>query len=189
MLNNNLDRYYGSLTVNIESFNKIYLNSFWKDQISLISNVNNLKYIIQLLKEIRNLHAHLNNILYSKILLSNNTLIKIKLVLLDYINCLYSTLEKVRRILNCLYSLFTNIKIVRFPMRKKLIKTLKSPHVFNKGQDHFEIRKFKVGIKLPLLMFNFDYISGIIEQCTNLDPMHRITFKKKEIFLLKKYNL
>lgn len=175
------------IELHIKSFSVIKLNHYWlQDLENLIYNynikylMNKLKYLNHKLKTTYSLITNLIKRLYS---LPNNIKIKIQLSLFKQLRKMVNIIIEVVKLKKWFLK---RICVIRLPRTKPQINVLKSPHVFKKAQDHYEIRNHKVVIQIPLLILKQDFISSIIEQTTKLDSLYRIHIKRKKILIMTK---
>jgi hypothetical protein len=181
---------YSKLQLIIKSFVKIEIDhNFLLDLYRLIY-MNNIGYCILVLRKIiKDISAISSKIKHLKDYLLNSNLINnlLKKFSLFYIiksvNCLKSLLIQLRHKLKFITH---PLKIINVPKRLEHISVLKSPHVFKKAQDHYEIRKYKKIIDLPIVIQNSkcNHISSLIEQTTRLNSSYQITFRRRNISMI-----
>nr|YP_009370811.1 ribosomal protein S10 [Pharyngomonas kirbyi]ARO47977.1 ribosomal protein S10 [Pharyngomonas kirbyi] len=177
------------LSLEIKSFNKIHVNEFFIKDLQKLCTCNNISFLRERLKNVSNQYLYSLKSIVKKLYSYDIIYIKRR-----YLKLLLAVILSQLRNLKRLYmSLITNKNfglvnptIYRLPLKKKLIKTIKSPHVFKKSQDHYEIRHHKLIIKLPPIFWNTNFICSLLEQTTALNPMYRVNIKKKEVFNLSR---
>lgn len=172
--------------IHIKSFSKINLNKNWIKDINKLVQLHNIKYLsselIEFRQELNNVILLLHNILnydqYDNLVnywLYYKQIKKLKLFI-----------DKISFLLNLKPYLLDNLKVNRLPTKKLKISTLKSPHVFKKAQDHYEYQHHKLVLKLPLLYKEGEFIAQLLLKTTKLESLQRITFRRKNIYLIKK---
>lgn len=184
-ISNNIYNHYTYLDLDIRSFNKIELNPIWLKDITNLVFLYNLKAFIMKLKYIHKLYLlHRKKIFNVKQIgqrdISNKLVLKYQIYKLFELEYEFVQFLKLRRYL------FKKLRIIRFPIRKPKINILKSPHVFKKAQDHYEIRAHKLVIKLPLLLINKSFIYDLLRKTSRLNSRYQVTLKRKDIYKLAK---
>ena len=186
-MNQQVTRGFKSFKIEINSFNKISISTFFLEDLEKLCLTNNIKFLLRklsflkrkYLESLRTLRHDLST-LYSVSNLNKKLLV---LKLLDT----GVRLKKLFRVFKVYSHLgLRSIILKRFPRKKTKMTTIKSPHVFKKSQDHFEIRHHKLVIKLPLILSSRDFISSLLEQTSKLQPMYRVNIKEKRMFNQKK---
>lgn len=177
------------LELDIRSFSKINIDKNWLDDLHKLTRTYNVKYIMAELKEIRTMMQNIV-LLHIQTLEAQHSFkympIQLKLNYYNNIIQLRKVLTRFRFLLDLKPYLLNRIQLINLPTKKPKINTLKSPHVFKKAQDHYELQHHKLLLRLPVLYMGNDFISCLVEKTTKLNSLYRVNLRRKNIYLIKK---
>ena len=183
-LSNTVRKQYYYLQLDIRSFNKIKIDTNWLKDLHNLIWLYNLKFYIHELKCISSswlkLKSDLNDMITNKKFYDYKNSLVFRYKLREFINFKYRFYE----FLKMKQFLFKKINIIRLPVKTPKINILKSPHVFKKAQDHYEIRNHKLIMKLPMLYWGKSFIENLIIRTSRLSSMNQVSFKRKNIIFM-----
>lgn len=191
ILNNNLPstlrKQYYYLQIDVRSFNKIQLEPNWLRDLQNLIWLYNLKYYLHELKSLHRswylLKLDLDSLISSKDL----DIYKSNLVFYYKLQKFIIFKYKFKEFLDLKTYLFKKISVTRLPIKSPRINILKSPHVFKKAQDHYEIRSHKLIINLPMLYWGKFFIENLLIRTSRLNSMNQVSFKRKKLIKMKNF--
>lgn len=182
----NLNKKLSMVEIEIKSFSSIHIDKGWLNNLKILINLCNLKYLqgklIKFKKKLNELILMLQYILTYKHRYHTNVVLWLYNKFFIQYNCI---LQEIHYLILVKPYLLSNTKMIRFPTKKIKINTLKSPHVFKKAQDHYELQNHKVLVKLPLLITNNDFVYNIIKKTSKLNSLYRMTFIRKNLYFIQ----